>query len=215
MKYGSNTRSPFLLLFIFLFSAAAFWTKPAEGRNGINILPALPDTGLKQDKNINNPRHFPRIVFYVSPGMGGNAGRKRGQVMSGDVTDVSSTTYTLRSVQYERPGFDLDAGLMFTFYSGSRINCMTGISVENTGYSGYAMGTSYTTRTNVPVDTATAYWNYTFQDFFIQVPVSVSFRLSRAGQNYVGLRAGLIATSLVSETCSGSRIDNFSVKSDP
>jgi|GEM_PF-3548611 len=162
---------------------------------------------LKKDSV--SKRLFPKIIFYVAPGIGGNAGRKRGQVMQGDMTDVSSTTYTIRSVKYENSGFNLDAGILFTVYSGSRINVLAGVAVDNLSYSGHAMGTSYISRKNVLTDTATTFWDYTYQDFFVEIPVSVSFRLSEIGHNYCGFDIGITGMALVNETCSGVRIDNF------
>jgi hypothetical protein len=155
------------------------------------------------------PALYPKFVLYISPGIGGNMGKKIGQVQKNDVTDLTNSTYVLHGVSYERPSFDYDVGIQLNVLSTKRIFMRVGVGIENIVYNGSAKGVVYHFKNGSFTDSLQENWDYTYQDEFLQVPVSFSYRLSEAGKNYLGINLGVTGSLLVQETCSGNRPDAF------
>lgn len=171
------------------------------------------DTIKKVVKDTAKPALYPRFILYISPGLGGNVGKQIGQIQKSDITDVTNSTYLLHGVKYERPGFDYDVGIQLTVLSTNKLFLRAGVGIENIVYNGVSRGTVFHTDKNgVLLDSAQEEWSYTYQDEFLQVPLSFSYRISEEGKNYMGINLGVTGSALLQETCSGIRTDDFSVK---
>jgi hypothetical protein len=182
------------------------------GSQSFASYPAIADTVKPQKPDSVKPAIYPRFVLYISPGIGGNVGKQHGQIQKSDITDVTSTSYVLNGVRAEHCGFDYDVGIQLTVISSKRLFLRAGVGIENIIYTGTAKGTVYHSTKGVVTDSTNEDWIYTYQDEFLQVPLSLSYRISEEGHNYMGINLGVTGSFLISETCSGVRTDPFSVK---
>jgi hypothetical protein len=177
------------------------------------VISSVADSLKKPKKDTIKQTLFPRFILYISPGIGGNVGKQHGQIQKSDVTDLVNTSYILHGVRNEQPGFDYDVGFQFTVLSTQKLFLRVGVGIENIVYNGIAKGTvSHFDKTGALTDSVQEEWSYTYQDEFLQVPLSLSYRISEEGKNYMGINLGVTGSCLLQETCSGIRTDGYTVK---
>jgi hypothetical protein len=213
MKSLSLLKSGILLLTFIAFQAPIKAIVPLGTgvRQNPSFSPRI-DTIRPAKKDSTPPALYPKFILYIAPGIGGNVGKQIGQVQKSDMTDLTSSLYVLHGVRNERPSFDYDVGIQITALSTKKLFLRVGVGIENIVYNGVARGVVYKYQNKTFTDSVQEDWSYTYQDEFLQIPLSLSYRISEEGKNYMGINLGVTGSLLIQETCSGVRPDVFNFR---